>query len=250
MSTINNNASHLGAGAHSRNNRYYLRSANDSASAVSAVKDSTMGGMVSAITAVLCGTGRRPETDVEDSRKVPTPRIARKYYSTNDDSLVQQSNGEITTLEQEERKHGFTVLESSASCESNYLTPEEGSDTEFVDTSEFVSSSPHVHHRYSNIPYIDEDSESTASSQQPTPRGADGNRSVTAGKNLDIIQNIALDEPQFVEISETEYSADEEELESEQSDSNDEEQLEYETEGKNDTIMVLTVPALAMTLWL
>lgn len=231
------------------NGPYCLLTVGQDSTAVSTVRTTAMGGMVSAMTAVLCGTRRQPEDD--DNHNTTKGPLTNDYRPTEYSNT--NGNGSLASTPRTNLRNGykhgrhqlnipvnnFTELETE-SYESSYRTAED-SGNEFVDAVEFMTSPENPLTNHLDIPYADEDSDRSSLN---TPR--DERRSEEAPSNhnntLSEVEHSTQDgagEGEVIEVSEGEYSEDEEqEVESEPSEIDNMERLDSETEGKNVLLLI------------
>lgn len=205
MSSVGSSGSHLAEVAHrsSTNPSHYSLQSAGASRAQERLSTRSMGGMVSAITAVFCGSNRNRHST--DSLTCDTKVAENGYHKESRESKQCQPNTMARSLKPED----FTLLDSSMSCDSSYRTAA-GSISELangLNLSVAADTRPPL-----DIPYMDE---STNSSSTSTPR-----------------DKLTFDR-EVIMISDGEYSADEDQH-GEPTDHSDMEEIERnsDTEGK------------------
>lgn len=257
MSAIGNNSNQLARVAHpsneSNHSQYYLQSPKERVvgTVTGTVTGKAMGGMVSAISAVLCGTHRQlPEEhdELEEGRVRKFQSLNGQRYTSVMEKIPngEQNSPNISRLSQE---LCYKAPDSPRiSRDSSYRTAE-NSDNEYEDLVETEVSLPSAY-QHMEIPYMDEHSDisrtSSTSHSLYVPRETlttfkHSTKSVNNNDSMSDEEPVQEGEyyAEVIDVSEGEYSADEEQEEgnSETSDFEEIERADSETEGKQHEYM-------------
>lgn len=231
---------HRRADTHQGNNHYSITRESGGTSQLTIAtsrisrRSSAMGGMVSAISAVLCGTGRRQqEEDMYTEKLTVSPNGLKKLHDGQNGTSVHLRPSTETRLSV---PHTGSDRDSHSQGSSIYQTPR-GSDTDYSDAREreYLAEA-------CNMPYMDESDPSEVSGNSElslimhSVALAHSNKLHHKVKDRpDISETESLDGTHAaVDISEGEYSADEEqddELESVESE-DELERADSESEGR------------------